>query len=457
MITFNFKPKNLYLITGIIFFLYIISFTAIFPISLDEFRLAHDTWAEVFKQIHKTLTTDAPRFMMIPYILLLGLGLTGRIIFIILNPFVQLFIIWGLFFVIKGRKLNFTTTKDYYLFLLLCLLYLLFVPNSSNTLFWMSGTFCYSWSFVPVLILLCLFRQTIDGKFFESTFFKKTLMLFIGFCAGMSNENTGPMMLGLFILFLLYCKYKKIKIPSFYYYALAGVGLGIGAMFGSGANKYRLYNDWHHIGWIAASISDKLFIYLYKFNDFLKTAFGLPIIITLGYFFILYENRLAILKNKNFLLGILFYVCAFVLALVFFMSPEAGLRVYYSAFLFLFISFTMQLLILQEIYSINFIKYLALGLFILWLVWLPLISIPYLSLYKADKQRRQVIAQAVKENKKEVLVSRMSVIGGPTNNLTIVYYDILLPSLDDKLEKDFKIKLLYEKPNKLDIRIAPII
>ena len=457
MIAFNFKPKNIYLITALVFILFILFFTAIFPISLDEFRLAHDTWAEVFKQIYITLTTDSPRFMMIPYILLLGLGLTGRIIFIILNPFVQLFIIWGLFFVIKGRKLNFTTTKDYYLFLFLCLMYILFLPNSSNNIFWMAGTFVYSWSFVPVLILLCLFRQTIDGKFFKSTFLKKILMLFIGFCAGMSNENTGPMMLCLFILFLSYCKYKKIKIPSFYYYALAGVGLGIGAMFGSGANKYRLYHNWHHTSWITTTISEKLLIYLHKFNGFLNDYLWFPVIILFGYLFALYETRLAILKNKNFFIGFLFCVCAFVLALVFFMSPEIGLRVYYSTVLFFFISFTMQLLILQETYSINFIKYLALGLFILWLVWLPLITIPYLSLYKADKQRRQVIAQAVKKNKKEVLVNRMSVVGGPTGNLTIVYYDILLHFFDDKLEKDFKIKLIYERPNEIYSMTAPIL
>lgn len=457
MTKLNFKPKNLYLITALIFILFILFLTAIFPISLDELRLSHDTWTEVFKQIYKTLTTDCPRFMVIPYILLLGLGPVGRIIFIILNPFVQLFIILGLFFVITGRKIDFKTTKDYYLLLLLCLLYLLFVPNSSNTLFWMSGTFCYSWAFVLVLILLCLFRKTIDGKFFTSSFLKQVLMFIVGFIAGMSNENTGPMLLGLFILFLLYCKYKKIKISSFYYYALAGVALGILAMFGSGANKYRLYHTWQHTEWIALSISDKLFIYFHKFNAFLQTSFWLPVITLLGYLFVLYENKLAIVKNKNFLLGFLFCGCGFVLALVFFMSPEVGLRVYYSAVLFFFISFISLLLILQKLYKINLIKYFALGLFILWLVWLPLITIPYVSLYKADKQRRQTIERAVKNNKKEVFVNRMVVLRGPTDNLTILYYDILIPHLDNKLEKDFKIKLLYEEPNKLSILTAPII
>lgn len=456
MIKFNPNPKILYITTIIVFAFIILFFTAIFPQSLDEFRFYHDTFAQTLTQIKITLTTDSPRFMVIPYIFLVFLGSAGKIIFTVLNPFVQLFVIFGLFFVITGRKINFNTKEDFYPFLLLCLMYLMILPNPADTLFWMSGAFCYSWAIVPVLILLCLIRKTIDGQVLKSTVLKNILMLFIGFMAGMSNENTGPMTLGISFLFLLYCKYKKIKVPVFYYYALAGICFGLAGMFGSGAGLKRLHSYYKYSAWIELPLFNKFFVFLYKIHSSFSDLYWLPIIILFGYFLVLYDIKLKIFKNKNFLIGLFFCLCGFVLSFVLFLAPAIGPRVFYSAAIFFFISFISLLLVIYKLYKINFCKYLSLVLFIWAVVWAPLITIPYIHLCKENIAREKLIAQAVKQNKKEVYVNRLTVLKGPNTNHTIYYYDILFPSFNEELEKRFKIKLLYENLNSIALTNEPI-
>ena len=124
MTKINIKPKFFYFTTIIIFLAIIGFFTAIYPQSMDEFRFSHDTWAMVLKQLKLTFRTDAPRFMNLLNIVLLRFYSYWKIIFSLLNPFVQLFIIFGLFFVATGRKIHFKTKQDFYPFLLLILLYL---------------------------------------------------------------------------------------------------------------------------------------------------------------------------------------------------------------------------------------------------------------------------------------------------------------------------------------------
>lgn len=457
MITFNPKPKTLYITTITVFVLIMLFFTAIYPLSMDEFRLYQDTFSETLEQIKITLLSDAPRFMIIPYILLLHLGSASKIIFTVLNPFVQLFIVFALFFVVTGRKVNFKTKEDFYPFLLLCLMYFMLSPCPSDTMFWMSGSFCYSWAIVPVLILLCLFRKTLDGKILKSSPLKNILMLCVGFMAGMSNENTGPMILGITLLFILYCRYKKIKIPSFYYYSLIGVFLGIAAMFGSGAGISRLQRNWRYSAWIKISLFSKFFVFIHKLDTTLKAFFWLPIINLFGYLLVLYDVKFKILREeKNFFIGLFFCFCGSVLGLVLFLTPSIGLRVFYSAEIFFFLSFVSLLLVAYKLYRINFCKYLSFVLFVWTLLWLPLIAIPYLHLHKEDVLRREIISKAVKQNKKTVYVDRLTVLKGPNGNHTIYYYDILFPHFDEKLEKHFKIKLLYEDLDSIGMTNMPI-
>ncbi len=456
MLKINIRPKILYIITIVIFVAIICFFTAIYPRTVDEFRFSHDTWSLTFQQVKLTFLTDSPRFLNLINIIFLHFYKCWKIIFTILNPFIQLFIIFGMFFVATGRKIDFKTKKDFYPFLLLVLLYLLFSPKPSHIIFWMTGAMNYSWAFVPPLILLCLLRQTIDGKKLKSSALKNFLILFIGFASGMSNENTGPMMLGIIALFFIYCKYKKIKIPQFYYFALVGVILGIGTMFGSGAGKERLTDDRLYEAWLRQSLTQKIFVFIAHFNKFLNAMLWIPIINITSLLIILYDKKGLMLKNKQFILSSILCVCGFILTLVLFMAPFINLRAHYSSAIFLYISFIMLLFIIKEIYSINLTKYLSLILLIVGIVFAPLIAIPHITLHRSDVYREKTIKQAVEQGKKIVMVNRLTVLKAPTENWTIEYYEFLWPYYAVKLTHDYGIILNYEIPQKFSFYTKPI-
>ncbi len=438
------NPKVFYFATIIIFIALIMFFTAIYPETYDEFRLAHSTWAKTFAQIKTTFTTDAPRFLMIFNILFLHFAEMWKVVFSILNPFVQLFIVFGLFFVATGRKVNFKTTQDFCPFLLLCLIYLFLSPKPSNTLLWISGAICYSWAFVPSLILLCLFRKTIDGKTFKNSVLSNFLMCFCGFAAGMSNENTGPMIFCITVLFLIYCKYKKVKMPKFYYFALAGIILGIATMFGSGASAYRASNDFIFAAWRDFTFAQKFNVFTIKINNFLNALFWLPVINLMGLFLILYDKKKQIIKNKDFILSCLFLILAVVLFTVLFFAPTASLRAYYSSAMFFFISFIILILMARKIYSFNFAKYLSLILLIIITVEAPLIAIPHLRAYKEHKQRIAFALQQKKANSPYVFLTRLTILKGPTKNWTLEYCDFVVLSEREKLIEKFGENIHFE-------------
>ena len=454
MTKINIKPEKLYISTIIIFIAIILFFTAIYPQTMDELRFSHDNFVDTFKQIKTTLTTDAPRFTVPFHILLLRFPVFWKTLFTILNPFVQLFILFGVFFVVTGRKINFKTKTDFYPFLLLILMYLFLIPCPSNTLIWIGGSLVYSWGFVPPLILLCLFRKTIDGKELKSSVLSNFLMGLCGFSAGMSNENTGPMMLCLTVLFLIYCKYKKIKIPNFYYFALVGIVLGIGAMIGTGAGIARAKKSLFFYEWVKLPMQDKIVLFIGNINQILNATLWLPIINLIGLLLILYDKKKFIIRDKNFILSSLFCLCGFVLIIVLFAAPNILLRTFYSSIVFFFISFIILLLLIREIYHINFIKYLSLFLFIMGIIVSPLIAIPHISIYQQDKLRREYVAQNRKTEKEALFVHRLIIFAAPLDNWSIVYYDILWPCFEKQLKREFGGNISFEFPLDLYLRDA---
>jgi hypothetical protein len=267
----------------------------------------------------------------------------------------------------------------------------------------------------------------------------------------MSNENTGPMMLCLTVLFLIYCKYKKIKIPKFYYFALVGIVLGISAMFGSGASARRI-KETNFEDVMNLPITLKMFLFIVNFNRFLEATLWLPILNILGLILILIDKKSMILKDKNFILSSLFYICGFVLAFVLFVVPAMFLRTFYSSAIFFFISFLIMLLLVKKLYDINFIKYLSLLLLIMGMIVSPLIAIPYISLYQQDKLRREYVAQNRKTEKDVLFVHRLIVFSSPRENWDIVYYDILWPAFEKQLKKEFRGNISFELPIEMYLR-----
>ena len=331
------KPKNCFIFISICFCLFVLLCSALYPFSSDEIRFSILAQENLFQAIKSEMFVEASRFLN--SLLLVGLywGIKYKIFFCIANPLVQLCLVYGLFYLVKGRKLNINEKADILPFLLICLACLFMVVSPSTTLFCIAGASNYSWTFLLCLLLLCLYRFVYRGNTFKNTWYVYLICLLLGFAAGMSNENTGPMMFGISLCFLLFCKYKKIKIPGYIYISFLGIILGIAAMFGSGGSVLRLkaalFSSWVNSGFI-----NKLFFSLAHFDDFLEALYYMPAALFLGLLVTAYDLKRQVLQEK-FILSVFFLFCGLTTAFVLFAAPMVPLRAYYSAGMFCLISF----------------------------------------------------------------------------------------------------------------------
>ena len=217
------NPKICFGIIAFCFCIFILLCSFLYPFTSDDVRFYVATRAGLFQTIKIQALHEAPRFLNLVAVAGLYFGMKFKMFFCLLNPFVQICIPCLLFYFVKGRKLNINNQADILPFLLICLTYLFMIPSPSTTLFWTGGAFNYSWPFLFCLITLCLFRFTYQGQKIKDAWYVDLLLFLVGLISGMSNENTGPMMFGVSFCFILFCKYKKIQIPRYIYFAFSGI------------------------------------------------------------------------------------------------------------------------------------------------------------------------------------------------------------------------------------------
>lgn len=421
----NLNPKICFGIIAFCFCAFILLCSYLYPFSSDDVRFHIATRADFLQTIKMQILTEAPRFFNLVAIAGLYFGLKFKLFFELMNPFVQLCIPFLLFYFVKGRKLNINNQADILPFLLLCLMYLFMIPSPSYTLFWTGGAFNYSWPFLFCLITLCLYRFTYQGNKLKNVWYINLLCLFIGFVSGMSNENTGPMMFGISLCFILFCKYKKIQIPKYIYFAFFGIVLGLALLFGSGGSYRRLHENYIYIFFVNSDLSNKLLFSLHHFDRFLKALYYLPVITFIALLFIAYDKKTEIIKQEKFILSLFFLICGFVLAFVLFAAPLVPERAYFSAGIFCLISFLFLLDLSRDVYKVYLLKYITLFFAIYCLIISPLVIIPYFSLYKNFKERDSQIYLAKEKGKEKVYTDMIYIVPGPTKNLTITYLDLV--------------------------------
>ncbi|MBO7605122.1 MAG: hypothetical protein J6S61_01465, partial [Elusimicrobiaceae bacterium] len=259
---------------------------------------------------------------------------------------------------------------------------------------------------------------------FKKIWYINLLWLFIGFVSGMSNENTGPMMLGVSVCFILFYKYKKLKIPKYIYFSFIGILAGVVALFGFGGSSVRL-SSYVYTFFVNSSLSKKLFFSLYHFNKFLKALYFLPIISGLALFLVLYDKKGKVLKSEKFILSLFFLLCGLILAFVLFAAPLVPERAYYSASIFCIISFLFFLDLFKDIYKVYLLKYFTLFFAVYCLIISPLVLLPYFSLYKNFKERDAQIYMAKANGKDKTYTDIIFIVPGPTKNLTTTYLDLV--------------------------------
>ena len=450
----NLNPKIYFAIIAFCFCAFILLCSYLYPFTSDEIRFNIITQGNLFQSLKAQALTEAPRFFNLLVIVGLHFGLKFKIIFCLLNPLVQFCIPYFLFYLIKGRKLNINSQADILPFMLICLLCLFAVPSPSSTMFWIAGAFNYSWAFLFCLFVLCLYRFTYKGGKFKNTWYMNLLWLIVGFIAGMSNENTGPMMCGVSLCFILFCKYKKIKIPGYVYLCFCGITSGTAVMFGLGGSSERLHGDSFYSFFVSSALSSKLLFSLHHFNRFLTALYFIPVITFISLLLIALDKKTEVIKQENFILSLFFLLCGFVLAFVLFAAPLVAERAYYSAGIFCLIGFCFFLDLFKSIYKIYLLKYITLFFAAYCFVITPLVLLPYFSLHRDFKQRDAQIFLAKEQGKKQAYADIVYIVPGPTRNLNITYLDIVQQRAkqhDLTLEKWYGIKVIVPEETKYSI------
>lgn len=250
------------------------------------------------------------------------------------------------------------------------------------------------------------------------------------------------MALCMFVLFGLYCLYKKIKPPFWYYWALAGIAAGLAALFGA-PGLYKRLDYWVFEDFRQSSMLKKMFMHASKMNDFFRISFFIPIINIIGLAVCAADGDkpAPVLKNKNFLYSVFFWGVSFTLAFVLFNAPAISLRVFYSASLFAIVAFIFFVEYLQEAYKFKLYKYIFTAAAAFAVLALPRFAVPYVNLYQQNAAREAQIKQAKEQGKTFVYCPKLIVLKGPTENLEIEYYDYFHQLAIKQVNKHYGIEI----------------
>ncbi len=115
-----------------------------------------------------------------------------------------------------------------------------FTPQWGLTTVWLLGSVNYMWVSVVRMAFLLVFRLYAEDGKEKHTVLKTILMLFFGFIAGGTSENMSAALIGMTVLFALYCRVKKYKFKLWFVTAFAGEVAGYLFMFLAPANSLRV-------------------------------------------------------------------------------------------------------------------------------------------------------------------------------------------------------------------------
>lgn len=420
---FGLSPKN-----AIVLWIFLCTFYAVligimsywFPYGVDEITRFNSP-SDVFTQFIYAYQNYNPRIWPLFNNIILYLGKWS---FVLANPTVQLTLVLGIFYFISGRMPDFKKTDDVPSFLFICLLILFTVPQPDNTLIWIGGATNYSWPACAYVLFLCLLRALADGKIIlKNSSFILGAMFFAGIILGMGNENSSPMMLLIAVGFELYCYFKKIKTPPWFYALLAGTAVGVLLLFASPSSYKRLslviFDEFKH-----APITERAWWHIERLITFVNITMWLPVVTFLMILTAGFNGAKKPLKNKTYLLAFTIFWCATAMAAALFLAPLFNeTRTFFSAAVFFIIAFLLMLRYIKEAYSFDFIKYAVWPLVTIAVFFSAELLFPYFDLHEQEIRRLEAIAQAKAEGRQEVFLPGYRTTITPFRNLTVLVFD----------------------------------
>ncbi len=404
--------------------IFMFTFSFLRPYGLDEFKYLPYSIKGIFDNYLIGYFNENSRIGLLINDALLY---AGRPWFLGLNTLLQTLIPFGLYYMVFLRLPEFKILKDFYTFGFIALCCIFAVAQPDNTLLWIGGACNYSWVFLAFVIYIIFLRLHAEKKYILPPSYTINIISFFGgILLGMSNENNAPMALCLSILFVAYCLFRRIKIPTWFYYTGAGIICGLIFLF-SAPGPYKRLDYWVFADFKQSGILKKIFIHLSRMNDFVAITLFMPILSALALVLSAADKDkpAPVIKNKYFIYAVLFWSVSFTLAFVLFNAPSPSLRVFYSASLFMLAAFVFTLEFLKQAYGLNFYKYLFIAMLLYAIYVTPCFTVPYVNLYRQNAERETKIAQAKKEGKTILYAQKFFVLKGINENLQIEYYDFL--------------------------------
>ena len=392
-----------------------------FPLSGDEILYPHEL----------SFLEHLKRFIFTPY-MSLRIGCFFSLFFInfgiwiykILNPFVQLTLIFSAFYFIYMRFPRFDSLKDLPSFILLLVLGTFFIAAPSDVLIWVGGSTNYSWVFIAFIWFIIYLRKLEEGKIFTNKYFT-FFCFFWGLFLGLMNENNSPMVLCLMMAFFVYARFKNIKIKSDFISLFIGLAIGVYILFAFSGNDVRLQLVYfgtpvHH------TLFQKLYIHLHRMNSFSAANLCLIYLLPLLLFLFALDKRKVIFKEKTFYLSLLCWAVAFGLSIVLCEAPLLAIRAFYSASWFCIFSVFFMLLEMEKLYKVKLIKYLSFIFLLAFLYIAPFFIIGANTTYHLVTDR-QIMIDKAKENGRKKIFLPLCIYQDDKlpENWQIIYYDPL--------------------------------
>lgn len=423
----------------VLYLLFIALFSYLYPYGIKEYLYAPDSLLNAVEEYFTGYLQFTSRLGFLFATIILYIGKWS---FIIINPLVQLGLVILTFFFIFMRWPDVTRIKDIYIVSLIAILNVFAVAAPADTIFWISGACSYRWVFLVFLSVLCLFRLIIEHEYtLPDNIFTKILMLFAGFIVGMSNKSNGPMGLIVFIAFYFYCRVKKIKTPSWFFWGLTGLIAGVAALFAA-PGPYKNPNTIHYDSFRNMTLKQKLILHLPNLNDFLYANLMLPIITIFGMALAVWDKKSTAIKNIDFISSVVCWLLSIVTAVLLFIVPVPPMRAFYSASMFSIFSFIFIVKYLKGNYPLSIYKYLFAAALALTLIIFPSFAEPYLNLHKQEENRMAAISVAKEKRQIALWCDELLPIEGPTKNLSITFLDVLNQNDTSATERFFGVRLI---------------
>jgi hypothetical protein len=424
----NWLMKLIFITTSIVIVLYVLLMTYLRPMAADDFAhiaLTSGSITRAFDWWFFSYMNFNPRIgELFSYLM----ATTGTpLLFIIINPVVQLSTLFVLHFLVTGKKMNIYSRRDVFLFVILAVLFL-FNTTGGHVFFWQACMANYSLTGLIFFLFLSLFRPLLDKKnnLSDGTLIKIAVFVH-GFLTGMTNENIS--ILSVFVVFGIWMYYKihKFALPSWFYWALCGNILGVAALFGAPGSygRMNIITDFTvvdiftqlHLQETAQQYTESTFLGKIQFlplrwGKFILLALGLPVITLLADAFILLKNKLRFQNNKYIYYSLACLLIGFTLSGMLCFAPKPSIRVYFSAVMFSNLSFVFLLLYLTNDFKNKMRSTILVTAFCILGITGASVLIPsFYELHTVNKVNLELISEALKtkEKRAELYIPRPSI------------------------------------------------